>query len=135
MAYNQYNSERKPDIPRLTKDEIMDVIYDMKIKDKHTDPFIENWLMNESGYNYGRTYAYELIKDTNTYIRTLRNRLNTHTLDDVLSDLEAQKQAANERGEHRLVFDIQKEINKVAGHYKGKEDSGDDIIFTVKLGS
>jgi hypothetical protein len=34
MPYNQYNAPRKPDIPRLDHDEIVEIIYNKKMVDK-----------------------------------------------------------------------------------------------------
>ena len=134
MAYNQFNAPRKPDIPRLTTEDILQVIYDMKYNQKIPDTKVLNWLMFDSGYNYGNTYAHQLLKDTNEYRKELLDGLNTHDLKDCLRELEAQKQDAKERNDNRLVFDIQKEINKVAGHYKERIEINGDMTFKVKWG-
>lgn len=135
MAYNQYNAPRQPDKDRLPTDELLQVLFTMKVEQRMSDTNLAKWLMTDSGYNYGRTYAYSLIKDTNSLVREYRRGLNTFTLEDVLSDLDEQKQGAIERGDNRLAFDIQKEINKVSGHYKERIEVNGDMTFKVKWGN
>ena len=135
MPTNQYNAPRKPEIERLDRDDIIQVILDKRLTEKLTDFSIMKWLCYESGYNYGTTYAYQLIKDTNDYVRELNKTLAKHTLDDCLSELYADRQAAISRGDNRLAFDILKEIDKIAGHYKEKIEINQDVTFKVKWGS
>jgi len=60
---------RPSEIPRPStkseKEELQATLVEMLLNDKQSTLDCVMWLMYQSGYNYGSTYAYEIVKEAN----------------------------------------------------------------------
>ena len=125
---------RPSDIPRLSEDEINDVLIDKLLNDKQSVIDLVNWLRFTSGYNYGKTFAYSLVKEAKDTIANIWKETSKNTVENAQSTLFKQLADAEKRGDHRLAFDIQKEINKITQLYKENIDVNVEHTIITKWG-
>lgn len=130
---NQF-TPRPSDIPRPADDDLILTIMDMLLNQKQSVLDIANWLRFTSGYNYGKTYAYRLIKDTKNEIASIWEETAKNTVQNACATLYKQLSDAEKRNDFRLAFDIQKEINKITDLYKGLDDDDNFSIVVTKWG-
>lgn len=130
---NQF-TPRPSDIPRLTEEELETVLIEMLLNQKQSTLDCVNWLRYTSGYNYGKTWAYQAVKNANDEISKIWNETNRNTVENAQSTLFKQLADANKRGDYRLAFDIQKEINKITQLYKENIDVNIEHTIVTKWG-
>lgn len=125
---------RPSDVPRPSDEELQSTLLNMLLNEKQSTLDCVNWLRFISGYNYGRTYAYQLVKEANDEIANVWKETSKNTVENAQSTLFKQLADANKRGDHRLALDIQKEINKITQLYKDGGDDGEAPTFIIKWG-
>ena len=121
---------------RPDKQDLIQMIVKKMFKENLNKLDIIEWLEDVEIWNkpYPNSSAKSILKEADEYIRELQKDVAMHTIDDVLTSLTMKMMAAEKRGEHRLAFDIQKEIDKVAGFYKERIDINHEITFKTKWG-
>jgi hypothetical protein len=133
MPNNKF-TPRPSEIPRLPEEEVQTILIDMYLNEKQSPLDLVNWLRFTSGYNYGKTFAYQLVKEAVDEVANVWKETARNTVENAQSTLYKQLADAQKRGDHRLAFDIQKEINKITQLYKGNDDDGEAPTFIIKWG-
>jgi hypothetical protein len=130
---NQY-TPRPSDIPRPDEDDLQLTIMNMMLNEKQSVLDVVNWLRYTSGYNYGKTYAYQLVKDTNDEVSRVWNETAKNTVENASASLHKDRAEAIKRGDFRLAFDILKEINKITQLYKENIDISGEVVIRTAWG-
>ena len=108
-----------------------------KMKEEHLDKVaIIEWLTDADIWDspYAESTARAYIKDADEYITDLYRDMACFTLNDCLTAMSQDRQAALKAGNYTLAFNIQREINKVAGLYKERIDINHEVTFKTKWG-
>lgn len=99
----------------LKRDEIVEVIIKKRINDKASFYSLLDFIKTE--YKYKQTYAYELLREARKKISEIYKEKNEFAIEEILSDLDEQKQEAKRNKNYKLVLEITREENKIKGAY------------------
>lgn len=76
----------------------------------------------EKKYKLSRARCYELIKEARERIGEAYEKADANIYEDALNTLDSMKEQAVKRKEHKLAFEIQKELNKLKELYVKRID-------------
>lgn len=114
-----------------TKDRI-DKMIDMNVIEGKGTTEIVKWAAVE--YDCSIQYAYKLMREAREVIYEMRRELRINAMEDILMDLERQKDMAKKEGNRRLEFDITRDIAKLLGLYKEKIEHSGEVTIVAKWG-
>lgn len=118
----------------LKRDEIVEILIKKRLKEKASFYSILEYLKNDLGYK--QTYAYELLREARKKIAEIYKEKTEFMIEEILSDLDEQKQEAKKNKNYRLVLEITREENKIKGAYAPEKidmTSGGDKISEIKI--
>lgn len=124
---------RKKD-PKYKKIDLINKIVEMTCSGK-SQPEVINWLKTEAECQI--SYIYECLREAKPIIIDTLKDLSKDRLEMTIAELEEMKADAKRAHDKKLVLEIQKEINKIAGLHNQKQElditSGGDKITEIKL--
>ena len=121
---------------RPDKDSLIQIITRKMLKEHLTKVDIMDWLQDPEIWEkpYPKSSATSIMRECQEYITEIYRDTAAHTLDDMLTALNQDRQAALKRGDYRLAFDILKEIDKITGKYREVIDINHEVTFKTKWG-
>ncbi len=119
---------------KINREDLIQVLADRRLKDKMSNYEMINFIM--TNYGYKQSYAYEIAREARLRIAEIYKNWGEKILEQTIGDLEEQKRDAKKSGNQKLVLEITKEINKIAGLYIERVDvtgSIDHKVNVIKL--
>jgi len=96
---------------KISKDEAIKKIIDMKYKKCMTTMSIIQYFKDEYDINVARVYV--LLREVRRQVGEMYNKTNDKVLEDTITLLESMREDAFKSGNKKLVLEIQKELNKI----------------------
>jgi len=101
---------------RGTTEDILIVLYDMKVKQGKSQWDLIQYLKEQHGF--APTTQYEYIRKLREYTQEIITACNVDYLTDSVNFLTQQIGVCMAKGEKKLALSYQKELNKITGLYK-----------------
>ena len=116
---------------RYKKEEVVQAIIDMRIRQMASTKTCLDFLMTQMGYK--QSYSYDLIREASQVIADHYKELNKNSLEESIAQWEVMAEESKKTKNYKQLIEIKKELGKLKGHYIDKIDISGSIEQNIQV--